>query len=97
MIPARIIIAGAGIGGLTTVLCLHKAGFDVEVYESASEIKALGVGLNILPHAVRVLTHLGLQNRLHAIAVATSELVYLNKFGQTIWQEARGEFALSNV
>ena len=89
----KIIIAGAGIGGLSAALSLHKAGFDVYVYESAKEIKALGVGVNLLPHAVRVLTNLGLQNELSKIAVTTSELVYFNKFGQKIWQESRGQFA----
>jgi 2-polyprenyl-6-methoxyphenol hydroxylase-like FAD-dependent oxidoreductase len=93
MTPHKIIIAGAGIGGLTTALCLHKAGFHVEVYESASEIKPIGVGLNILPHAVRVLTHLALLDSIQAMAVATSELLYLNKYGQTIWHEPRGVFA----
>ena len=64
-----MIIAGAGIGGLTTALCLHDAGFDVQVYESAREIKPLGVGINLLPHAVRVLTHLGLQEELNAMLI----------------------------
>ena len=89
----KIIIAGAGIGGLSAALSLHKAGFDVYVYESAKEIKALGVGINLLPHAVRVLTNLGLQKELSKVAVTTSELVYFNKFGQKIWQEPRGQFA----
>jgi 2-polyprenyl-6-methoxyphenol hydroxylase-like FAD-dependent oxidoreductase len=89
----KIIIAGAGIGGLSAALSLHKAGFDVHVYESAKEIKALGVGINLLPHAVRVLTNLGLQNDLSKVAVTTSDLVYFNKFGQKIWQEPRGRFA----
>jgi 2-polyprenyl-6-methoxyphenol hydroxylase-like FAD-dependent oxidoreductase len=89
----KIIIAGAGIGGLSAALSLHKAGFDVYVYESAKEIKALGVGINLLPHAVRVLTNLGLDNELKKVAVTTSELVYFNKFGQKIWQEPRGKFA----
>jgi len=89
----KIIIAGAGIGGLSTALYLHKTGFDVHVYESAKEIKALGVGINLLPHAVRVLTNLGLHNELNKVAVTTSELVYFNKFGQKIWQEPRGQFA----
>lgn len=89
----KIIIAGAGIGGLSAALSLHKAGFDVQVYESAKEIRALGVGINLLPHAVRVLTNLGLNNQLEKVAVKTSELVYFNKFGQKIWQEPRGKFA----
>lgn len=89
----KIIIAGAGIGGLITALHLHKAGFDAHIYESAREIKPLGVGINLLPHAVRVLTNLGLQNELEKAAVATRELIYFNKFGQQIWQEPRGKFA----
>jgi 5-methylphenazine-1-carboxylate 1-monooxygenase len=89
----KIIVAGAGIGGLSAALSLHKAGFDVHVYESAKEIKALGVGINLLPHAVRVLTNLGLQSELSKVAVTTRELVYFNKFGQKIWQEPRGQFA----
>jgi 2-polyprenyl-6-methoxyphenol hydroxylase-like FAD-dependent oxidoreductase len=93
MNSGKIIIAGAGMGGLTTALCLHKAGFDVEVYETVKEIKALGVGINILPHAVRVLTNLGLQNNLHELAVSTSELAYYNKFGKAIWREPRGIYA----
>jgi 2-polyprenyl-6-methoxyphenol hydroxylase-like FAD-dependent oxidoreductase len=89
----KILIAGGGIGGLTAALSLHKAGFDVHVFESSAELKPLGVGINLLPHAVRVLTNLGLKDSLSEIAVATSELVYHNKFGQMIWQEPRGEFA----
>jgi 2-polyprenyl-6-methoxyphenol hydroxylase-like FAD-dependent oxidoreductase len=89
----KILIAGAGIGGLSAALSLHKAGFDVHVYESAKEIKALGVGINLLPHAVRVLTNLGLHHEMSKVAVPTSELVYFNKFGQKIWQESRGQFA----
>ena len=93
MIRKKIIIAGAGIGGLTTALCLHDAGFDVQVYESAREIKPLGVGINLLPHAVRVLTHLGLQEELNRMAIATSELAYYSKHGKKIWREPRGKFA----
>lgn len=93
MKDSKILIAGGGIGGLTTALSLHRAGFDVEVYESSKEIKPLGVGINLLPHAVRVLTSLGLLESLSDVAVATSELVYYNKFGQKIWGEPRGKFA----
>lgn len=89
----KIIIVGAGIGGLTTALSLHKAGLEVHVYESSTEIKALGVGVNVLPHAVRVLTDLGLLDELLKIGVETRELCYFNKFGQPIWQEPRGKFA----
>src|SRR5687767_13575825 len=89
----KIVIAGGGIGGLTAALSLHKAGFEVVVYESTAEIKPLGVGINLLPHAVRVLTNLGLQEAMAKVAVATRELIYFNKFGQKIWDEPRGMFA----
>ena len=89
----KILIAGGGIGGLTVALSLHKAGFEVVVYESTPEIRPLGVGINLLPHAVRVLTNLGLQEAMLKVAVATSELIYFNKFGQKIWSEPRGMFA----
>ena len=44
---ASIIVVGGGIGGLTTALSLHQAGFSVDVYESTDEIKALGVGVTL--------------------------------------------------
>jgi 5-methylphenazine-1-carboxylate 1-monooxygenase len=89
----KIIIVGGGIGGLTTALCLHKAGFEVKVFESVKEIKPLGVGINLLPHSVRVLTNLGLQEKIAQIAVETKDLVYANKHGQIFWDEPRGRFA----
>lgn len=89
----NIIIAGAGIGGLTAALSLHEAGFKVKVFESVKEIKPLGVGINTLPHCVRVLTNLGLQEKIAEWAVETSDLVYFNRFGQQFWSEPRGKKA----
>ncbi|MEV4284501.1 flavin-dependent oxidoreductase [Nonomuraea bangladeshensis] len=87
----RIVIAGAGIGGLAAALSLHAAGFtDVTVHEAAREIRPLGVGINLLPHAVRELTELGLADRLATIGVATAELAYFNRYGTLIWSEPRG-------
>ncbi|MGC5014890.1 flavin-dependent oxidoreductase [Streptosporangium sp. DT93] len=87
----RVIIAGGGIGGLATALSLHAAGVeDVVVHEAAERIRPLGVGINLLPHAVRELTELGLADRLSAIGVATAELAYFNRYGTPIWSEPRG-------
>ncbi|MEH7121527.1 flavin-dependent oxidoreductase [Neobacillus vireti] len=83
-------IVGGGIGGLVTALKLHRGGVSVRVFESVENIKALGVGINLLPHAVRVLTELGLADELEKIGLPTAELIYVNKFGKNIWQEARG-------
>ncbi len=68
------IVAGGGIGGLVATLCLEEAGIHAVVYVSSREIWALGVGINLLPHAVRVLSALGLADRLAAIGVATTDL-----------------------
>ena len=89
----KVIIAGAGIGGLTAALSLHAAGIDVEVFDGVRAIQPLGVGINCLPHAVRELTELGLGEQLLRIGVATRELVYTNRLGQRIWQEDRGRHA----
>jgi len=85
-----VIIAGAGIGGLTAALMLHARGIRVEVYEQASVIRALGVGINTLPHAISELAALGLLPALDSVAIRTRELVYINRQGQEVWREARG-------
>ncbi|TYB71325.1 flavin-dependent oxidoreductase [Nonomuraea sp. PA05] len=87
----RVVIAGAGIAGLTAALSLHAAGItDVTVHEAVRELHPLGVGINILPHAIRELIELGLGDRLAAIAVATADLTFLTSRGQRIWSEPRG-------
>ena len=86
----RVLIAGGGIGGLTTALSLHAAGIDAVVYESAPAMRELGVGINLLPHAVRVFGRLDLQPALAATAIETRALAYYTKYGRLIWREARG-------
>ena len=87
----RIVIVGAGIGGLVTALSLEAAGFrDIRVIERVRELRPLGVGINLLPHAVRELTELGLGEAVAGIGVAPSRLAYFNRHGQAIWSEPRG-------
>lgn len=86
----RVIVAGGGIGGLTTALALNAAGIEALVLEATAELRPLGVGINLLPHAVRELTELGLAEGLAEIAIPTRELIYANRFGQQIWREDRG-------
>lgn len=88
-----VIIAGAGPGGLTAALALHAQGVPVCLFESVAALKPLGVGINLLPHAVRVLDALGLSPALDEVAIQTAELAYFNKFGQPIWAEPRGRAA----
>ncbi|MFN6954929.1 MAG: flavin-dependent oxidoreductase [Acetobacteraceae bacterium] len=89
----RVLIAGGGIGGLATALSLHAAGIAAELFEASPEPRPLGVGINLLPHAVRELTELGLDRVLAANAIATRELRYVNVHGQTVWAEPRGRAA----
>src|SRR5262245_51363581 len=86
----RVLIAGGGIGGLTAALSLHAAGIEAEVVEVARAIAPLGVGINLLPHAVRELSELGLDDALSATGIPTTELVYHDRFGNRIWAEPRG-------
>jgi 2-polyprenyl-6-methoxyphenol hydroxylase-like FAD-dependent oxidoreductase len=86
----KVIIAGAGVGGLVTALMLHARGIDCEIFEQADSIRELGVGINTLPHAIKELADLGLLDRLDAVAIRTYELFYTNRFGQEIWREPRG-------
>lgn len=85
-----ILIAGGGIGGLTAALALHRAGHAVRIAEAAPEIRPLGVGINLLSHAVSILDDLGLLPALTASGIETSALVFANRFGQTIHRDPRG-------
>ena len=85
-----VLIAGAGPGGLALALALHQRGIPAQVYEAVPQLQPLGVGINLLPHSVRVLHALGLAAGLGALAIATAELRYYNKHGQLIWGEPRG-------
>ena len=85
-----VLVAGAGIGGLTAALSLRTAGIPVTVVESARRIRPLGVGINLLPHAVRELVELGLGGELAAIGVATAENVYCDHHGNRVFTEPRG-------
>lgn len=87
----QVVVAGAGIGGLTTALSLAAGGFrNVQVLEAAAQIRQIGVGVNLPPHAVRELTELGLGEALKAAGIATSTLAYYDRQGRLIWAEARG-------
>src|SRR6202045_2194770 len=88
-----VIIVGAGIGGLTLGLAVRAAGIPCRIFESAAEIKAVGVGINLLPHATKELAALGLEEALAKAAIATSDATFFNRFGQLIYQEPLGRAA----
>ncbi len=93
MSDERVLVAGGGIAGLTLALTLHQIGVPVQVYESASRLEPLGVGINLQPNAVRELCDLGLEANLAGIGVATQEYGFYTKTGLEIWNEPRGLLA----
>jgi 2-polyprenyl-6-methoxyphenol hydroxylase-like FAD-dependent oxidoreductase len=88
-----VIIVGAGIGGLTLGLSLHQAGIACRIFESVPEIRAIGVGINLLPHATKELAALGLEEALANVAIQTTDATFFNRFGQLIYQEPLGRGA----
>src|SRR4051812_46916233 len=87
-----VLIVGGGIGGLTLGLRLQRAGIPCRIFEAAPELKALGAGINLLPHASRELAELGLESALAAVAVTTREIAYFNRFGQFIYSDPSGRY-----
>jgi 5-methylphenazine-1-carboxylate 1-monooxygenase len=89
----EVIIVGAGIGGLTLGLALHAAGIPCRIFESTAEIRAVGVGVNLLPHATKELAGLGLETDLARASISTQDATFFNRFGQLIYQEPLGRAA----
>ena len=88
----RIVIAGAGIGGLTAAANLLKAGHDVTIFEQASELSEVGAGLQLSANATHVLHHLGLGAPLAKVGVRPGAYVFrLHDTGEEIHR-----FALSH-
>lgn len=85
-----ILIAGAGIAGLTLALTCHQLGLPVRIFERAKSLQPLGVGINLQPNCVRELFDLGLQAELEELGLRTSQVAYFTKYGQPIWSEPRG-------
>lgn len=89
----RVLIAGAGIGGLSLALMLHEAGIETIVFEKAKKLGELGVGINLLPHAVGEIFALGLQEGLDKTGIRTRQLLYKTASGQNILSQQRGLWA----
>ncbi|GAA1026760.1 MULTISPECIES: flavin-dependent oxidoreductase [Amycolatopsis] len=86
----KVVIVGAGIGGLAAALRLHREGVECAVYEQSARIGELGVGINALPHAVKELAALGLLDQLDEIGIRTRELSYTHRLGQVILRKPCG-------
>lgn len=86
----HVVIVGAGIGGLTTALSLHDRGIRFTIYEQSHELRELGVGINLLPHAVKILRDLEIAEDLERVSVRTLELIMTDRHGNEIRRELRG-------
>ena len=81
----RILIAGAGIGGLTAASCLMKAGYRVEVHEQAPQLGEIGAGIQVSANAMHVLRHLGLEPEITQVGVRPGAYVFrLHDTGEEI-------------
>ena len=81
----RIIVIGAGIGGLAAALTLGRSGFEVQVYEQASELREVGAGVQMSPNATRILHRLGLEEPLRRFGVRPRARVIRR------WDDGRGD------
>ncbi len=88
-----VLIAGAGIAGLSLGLSLHQVGIPFHIFESVQTLQPLGVGINLQPHASRELIELGLEKELDKVGLRTREVGYFTAQGQEIWREPRGLLA----
>ena len=86
----KIAIIGGGIVGLALAIALRQRGLSPQVYEAAPEIKELGLGITLLPHAMRELASLGLESELRAGGIELCTSSFHNRFGQLLFQEPRG-------
>lgn len=88
-----VAIVGGGIAGLALAMNLEKRGISCRVYEVAPELKELGVGITLLPHATREIAELGLLDEMKSLAIENLESCFFNRFGQLLYKEPRGKYA----
>jgi 2-polyprenyl-6-methoxyphenol hydroxylase-like FAD-dependent oxidoreductase len=89
----EVIVIGGGIAGLGFALAMEQRGLSCRVFEAVPEVKELGVGITLLPHATRELAALGLEPRIREVAIENEESAFFNRHGQFIYKEARGKHA----
>jgi 2-polyprenyl-6-methoxyphenol hydroxylase-like FAD-dependent oxidoreductase len=89
----EVAIVGGGIAGLALALNLQERGISCRVYERAPEVKEIGVGITLLPHAMREFTALGIGGELLSAGIENLESCFFNRFGQLIYKEPRGKHA----
>jgi 2-polyprenyl-6-methoxyphenol hydroxylase-like FAD-dependent oxidoreductase len=89
----EVAIVGAGIAGLSLALRLHAKGIPSRIFEQAPQFHEMGVGITVLPHAMRELDELGVQDAVVSAGIETRYSSFFNRFGQLIYSEPRGFLA----
>jgi salicylate hydroxylase len=89
----RIVIVGAGVGGLTLALLLRRQGITAEVLEQASELHEVGAGIALASNATRVLHHLGLGEDLARLSTEPAALIHRDgRDGHLVTAHPMGEW-----
>lgn len=88
-----VAIVGGGIAGLALALNLHARKIPCQVFEAVPEVREVGVGITLLPHAMRELTALGLREEIAACGIENIHSKFYNRFGQLVFNEPRGKYA----
>jgi FAD-dependent urate hydroxylase len=80
----KVVIIGAGIGGLTTAIAMSQAGYEVEIYDRVRELRPAGAGISVWSNGVKVLNSLGLSDNIAKIGGLMAKMQYLSHTGELL-------------
>lgn len=84
---SNVVIAGAGIGGLTLAVALQRRGVRVRVFERANQLTAAGAGIGLPANGVKALQTLGLGDGVMRAGMVVERAVILNSRGRQLGPE----------
>lgn len=80
----KVVVIGAGIGGLTAGIALSQAGYEVEVYDRVKEMRPVGAGISLWSNGVKVLNRLGLGEKMAQIGGNMDRMEYRTMAGELL-------------
>ncbi len=80
----KVLIIGAGMGGLTAGIALSQAGYDVEIYDRVAELRPAGAGISLWSNGVKVLNRLGLGPKIAAIGGLMDSMQYRTQHNEIL-------------
>ncbi|NJL35372.1 MAG: FAD-dependent urate hydroxylase HpxO [Leptolyngbyaceae cyanobacterium SM1_4_3] len=80
----KVVIIGAGMGGLTTAIAMRQAGYEVEIYDRVSQLRPAGAGISLWSNGVKVLNRLGLSKEIAAIGGQMDRVTYYSQMGEKL-------------